>query len=109
MRHEDPKVSAAKSSAKRVLWISFLIVVPLTIYFVFFALDKDSNVEQHGYIAHALAVVVAFISASLFMGITFYSSRSGHDEQPNYRDIVEKQRERDAEAETSGSSDTKTD
>ena len=87
------KVTAAKKNAKRVLLICLLIAIPVSIYFIFFAFGDDDNVSRHGYAAHVIGVILAFLSAFLFMGITFFSARSGHDEQPNYREMVEQQKQ----------------
>jgi O-antigen/teichoic acid export membrane protein len=93
---ESPeKVTAAKKNAKRVFLICLLIAIPASIYFIFFAFGDDHNVSGHGYAAHIIGVILAFLSAFLFMGITFFSSRSGHDEQPNYRELVEQQKQSD--------------
>ncbi len=92
---DTDKALAAKQNAKRVLLISLVIAIPAAIYFIFFGFKDGDNISQHGYTAHILGVILAFISAFVFMGITFYSSRSGHDEQPNYRELVEQQRTAD--------------
>ncbi len=84
--------SAAQRHAGKVLFICLMIAVPFSIYFIFFALDDGHSVSGHGRVALGLAVILGFLSAFLFMGITFFSSRSGHDEQPNYREIVEANR-----------------
>lgn len=94
----DPnKVTAAKRNAKRVLLICTLLAIPASIYFIFFAMGDDNNVSGHGYAAHILGVILAFISAFFFMGITFFSARGGYDDQPNYKELVEKERERQSQ------------
>ncbi len=79
----------AKTNAKRVILICLAIAIPVSIYLIFFAFGNDHNVSGHGFAAHIIGVIAAFLSAFFFMGITFFSSRGGHDEQPNYRKIVE--------------------
>ena len=93
MRKDSPQIIEAKRNAKRVILLSMVIVIPVMIYFIFFDLGDDHNVSGHGYAAHILGVVLAFVSAFLFMGMTFFSARGGYDEQPNYREMVEQQRE----------------
>ena len=93
---QKPKqIAEAKTNAKRVILICLAIAIPASIYFIFFAFGDDHNVSGHGYTAHIIGVIAAFISAFFFMGITFFSSRGGHDEQPNYRKIVEDNRGKD--------------
>lgn len=92
MAKDTDKIKEAKHNAKRVVLISLIFVIPASIYFIFFDFSKDSNVNHHAYIAHGIGVVLAFLSAFLFMGITFFSSRGGYDDQPNYRELVEKHR-----------------
>lgn len=103
----DARVTAAKKNAKRVIWLSMIVVIPVAIYFIFFSFSEGHNINGHGYTAHILTVVFAFISAFLFMGITFFSARSGHDDQPNYVDMAAKQRAKDQRAKDalSGQSD----
>lgn len=92
---DTSKPNAAKKNAVRVLVISILIAIPVTAYFLMFGVKDDAGVSNHGMIALTLAIVLGFLSAFLFMGITFFSARSGIDDQPNYREIVEKQRQND--------------
>ena len=94
------QVPEAKRSSKRVLYWSIAIALPASVYLIFFALSKEGNISIHGYVAHAIAVILAFLSSFLFMGIMFFSARSGHDEQPNYRKIVEDQRQRETREKT---------
>lgn len=88
----DTDVKAAKSNAVRVIALSMILIIPASIYLIFFTLGDDNLVSRHGHIAHILGVILAFASALLFMGITFFSARSGHDDQPNYRQLVEDHR-----------------
>ncbi|WP_371397751.1 hypothetical protein [Fretibacter rubidus] len=92
MTKKADKINAAKRNAKRVVFISLIFVIPASIYFIFFDFSDDNVITRHGYIAHTIGVILAFLSAFLFMGITFFSSRGGYDDQPNYREIVEKHR-----------------
>lgn len=89
------QTDSAKSNAKKVFLISVLIALPLCIYLIFFANGTFYTLSGHGMIALSIAVIVTILSAFFFMGMSFFSSRSGIDEQPNYREIVERQRERD--------------
>ena len=50
------------------------------------------NVTFHGKLAHYLAVPLAFFSGLGFMSIMFFSSHSGGDEQPNYVEMMERQK-----------------
>lgn len=93
---EHAQSKSAKKNAVKVLAVCTLIAIPLTIYFLFFGVKEEAGVSTHGMIALALAIVLGFLSAFLFMGITFFSARSGADDQPNYREIVEQQRKDDA-------------
>lgn len=86
------KLGGAKRNAILFLTLSFAIAIPAAIYFIFFGLEDGNNVSRHGRIALTIGVIFAFLSSFLFMGIIFFSSRSGADEQPNYVDMVEKER-----------------
>lgn len=83
--------AAAKKFALRVLAWSMIVVIPIAAYFIFHDLG-DETVSWHGHFARFLGVIFALLSALLFMGIIFYSSRAGYDDQPNYRELVEKDR-----------------
>lgn len=83
--------AAAKKFALRVLAWSMIVVIPIGAYFIFHDLGDDA-VSWHGHFARFLGVIFALFSALLFMGIIFYSSRAGYDDQPNYRELVEKDR-----------------
>ena len=87
------KSRGAKRNAIIFLIISFAIAIPAAIYFIFFGLEEGNNVSRHGHIALTIGVIFAFLSSFLFMGIIFFSSRSGADEQPNYVEMVEKMRQ----------------
>lgn len=100
MTDQNSKIKSAKRNALRVVLLSMIIVVPACIYFIFFDFGDHLNIGFHGYVAHILGVVLAFVSAFLFMGITFFSSRGGYDDQPNYRELVEKERAKTAEEKT---------
>lgn len=93
---DNEKVKAAKRNAKLALIICSLIAIPASIYFIFFGFKDGDNISGHGYAAHVIGVILAFLSAFIFMGITFFSSRSGHDEQPNYLELVKKQKEKES-------------
>ena len=86
------RLSSAKRNAIIFLIISFIIAIPAAIYFIFFGFEDGNNVSRHGHIALTLGVLFAFLSSFFFMGIIFFSSRSGADEQPNYVEMVEKDR-----------------
>ena len=75
--------------------ISFAIAIPAAVYFIFFGFEDGNNVSRHGHIALAIGVTFAFLSSFLFMGIIFFSSRSGADEQPNYVEIAARELECD--------------
>lgn len=93
----EAQVGAAKTNAKKVFLISVLIALPICIYLIFFANGTFFTLSGHGMTALIIAVVFSALSAFFFMGMSFFSSRSGIDDQPNYREIVEKQRARDAQ------------
>ncbi len=90
------QMNAAKSNAIKVFLISMLIVIPICIYLIFFANGIYYNLSGHGMIALSIAIIFSVLCAFFFMGLSFFSSRSGIDEQPNYREMVEKQRKQDA-------------
>jgi len=92
MTPPQSRLSSAKRNAIIFLIISFIIAIPAAIYFIFFGFEEGNNVSRHGHIALTLGVLFAFLSSFLFMGIIFFSSRSGADEQPNYVEMVEKDR-----------------
>jgi len=94
MNDTSSKLSSAKRNAIVFLIISFAIAIPAAIYFIFFGLEDGNNVSRHGRIALTIGVIFAFLSSFLFMGIIFFSSRSGADEQPNYVELVKKDREK---------------
>lgn len=100
MTHENNESAArtanAKTNARNVFLISLAIIIPLCVYLIFFTNGIFFDLSGHGMIALILAVVFSVLSAFFFMGMSFFSSRSGIDEQPNYREMVEKQREREA-------------
>lgn len=91
------QIREAKSNAKKVFLISVLIILPLCIYLIFFTKGVFFNLTGHGMIALIIAIVFSVLSAFFFMGMSFFSSRSGVDDQPNYREIVEARRRKDAE------------
>ena len=93
MKSQTTQVSSAKRNAVIFLIISFVIAIPAAIYFIFFGFEDGNNVSRHGHIALTIGVIFAFLSSFLFMGIIFFSSRSGADDQPNYVELVEKDRE----------------
>ena len=78
----------AKQNARRVFLICAAISAPIMLWFLYQTFTAG-NLSGHGKFALILAVVFSLLTALLFMGIIFFSSRSGHDEQPNYREIVE--------------------
>ena len=86
------QISSAKKNAVKVFLISVLIIVPLCVYLIFFAKGVFYNLSGHGMAALIIAIVFSVLSAFFFMGMSFFSSRSGVDDQPNYREIVEAQR-----------------
>ena len=94
MTNSSSKVSSAKRNAIIFLILSFIIAIPAAIYFIFFGLEDGNNVSRHGHIALTIGVIFAFLSSFLFMGIIFFSSRSGADEQTNYVALAEKEREK---------------
>lgn len=92
MPEQAPRIKDAKSNAFRFVALSLIIAIPAAIYFIFFGFEDGNNVSRHGHIALTIGVVLAFLSAFLFMGIIFFSSRGGYDEQPNYVALAEKHR-----------------
>lgn len=93
MTQPSNRLSGAKRNVIIFLIISFMIAIPAAIYFIFFGFEDGNNVSRHGHIALTIGVIFAFLSAFLFMGIIFFSSRSGADDQPNYVKMAEEQRE----------------
>lgn len=94
IKHTDPDhKDTAKSNAKVVFLISCLIALPLTVFMLFFMNGTFYTLSGHGLIALAIAIVFSFLSAFFFMGMSFFSSRSGVDDQPNYVEIVERQKD----------------
>lgn len=91
MNQSSTRLSGAKRNAIIFLMISFAIAMPAAIYFIFFGFEEGNNVSPHGHIALAIGVTFAFLSSFLFMGIVFYSARSGADEQPNYVEMAAKE------------------
>lgn len=90
-KQTDPTdTDTAKSNAKAVFLISCLIALPLTIFMLFFMNGTFYTLSGHGLIALAIAIVFSFLSAFFFMGMSFFSSRSGVDDQPNYVELAEK-------------------
>ena len=90
------QTAVAKSNAVKVFLISMVIIIPVCIYLIFFANGIFYNLSGHGMVALVIAIVLSVLSAFFFMGMSFFSSRSGVDDQPNYREIVEKQRAQEA-------------
>lgn len=88
-------IKSAKANAWKVFAISVLIILPICIYLIFFTNGHFFNLGGHGMIALTIGIVFSALSAFFFMGMSFFSSRSGIDDQPNYREIVEKQRRKD--------------
>ena len=94
MSQAPDSVKYAKSNAKKVALICVLLALPAAIYFIYFGFDPENGISMHGRIALILGVIFAFFSAFLFMGIIFFSARSGADEQPNYVKLAEDEKER---------------
>lgn len=89
---EPRATAAAKSNAKAVFLISCLIALPLTLFMLFAMNGTFYTLSGHGLIALAIAIVFSFLSAFFFMGMSFFSSRSGVDDQPNYVEMIEQQK-----------------
>lgn len=82
--------AVAKAKFKRfAIWYS-LISLPICLTIMFWPMAD--NVTIHGHIAHYLAIPLAFISGLIFMGIIFFSSHGGADNQPNYVEMMERQK-----------------
>lgn len=92
MTQSPTTMNGAKRNAIVFLVISFAIAIPAAIYFIFFGFEEGNNVSRHGHIALTIGVILAFLSSFLFMGIIFFSARSGADEQPNYVEMAAKER-----------------
>lgn len=95
------KRAAAKVKFRKFVFYYALIAVPICLVIMFWPMAD--NVTLHGKAAHYLAIPAAFIAGLFFMGITFFSSNSGDDEQPNFVKMVEKQEreKRDVESKIS--------
>ncbi|MEM7729803.1 MAG: hypothetical protein AAF311_11085 [Pseudomonadota bacterium] len=85
----------ARAKFKRYAFWYTLVSAPVCAAIMFWPMAE--NVSIHGKLAHYLAIPLAFISGLVFMGVIFFSSHSGGDEQPNYVKMMEEQerRERD--------------
>jgi len=82
----------AKHFASRVFGLCLLVMLPFAAYFILHGLG-NSNISWPVHFSWLLGVVFAILLTLLFIGIIFYLSRAGYDDQPNYRDLVEKDRE----------------
>lgn len=81
--------AAARAKFRKFVIYYALIAVPICLIIMFWPMAD--NVTLHGKAAHYLAIPAAFIAGLFFMGITFFSSNSGDDEQPNYVEMAERQ------------------
>lgn len=89
------KRAAATAKFKRYALWYVLICIPVCAVLMFWPMAE--NVTAHGKAAHYVAIPLAFLSGLFFMGIIFFSSHSGGDEQPNYVKMMEEQKRRERE------------
>lgn len=87
--------AAAKAKFKRYALWYILVSIPICGLLMFWPMAE--NVTPHGKAAHYIAIPLAFLSGLFFMGIIFFSSHSGGDEQPNYVKMMEDQKRRERE------------
>ncbi|MGB3456945.1 MAG: hypothetical protein WBG08_13845 [Litorimonas sp.] len=85
----------ARAKFKRYALWYLVIAAPVCLAIMFWPMAD--NVTIHGKLAHYLAIPLAFLSGLLFMGIIFFSSHSGGDEQPNYVEMMKEQERRERE------------
>ena len=91
-QHAARRADAKAKFKKYALWY-VIISAPICAAIMFWPMAE--NVTFHGKLAHYLAIPLAFLSGLIFMGIIFFSSHSGGDEQPNYVKMMEEQKRRD--------------
>ena len=87
-KQDDDKKEAVQKFKKFALWYT-IISLPICLTIMFWPMAE--NVTIHGHIAHYLAIPLAFVSGLIFMGIIFFSSHCGGDEQPNYVEMMKRQ------------------
>lgn len=93
-RNDDAARRAeAKAKFKRYAFWYIVISAPICIALMFWPMAE--NVTIHGKLVHYAAIPLAFLSGLFFMGIIFFSSHSGDDEQPNYVKMMEEQKARE--------------
>lgn len=85
----------AKAKFKRYAFLYVAISAPICALIMFWPMAE--NVTFHGKLAHYLAIPLAFLSGLVFMGVIFFSSHSGDDEQPNYVEMMKEQKRRENE------------
>ncbi|WP_298915312.1 hypothetical protein [uncultured Algimonas sp.] len=85
----------AKAKFKRYALWYVAISLPICLLLMFWPMAE--NVTIHGKLAHYVAIPLAFLSGLFFMGVIFFSSHSGADEQPNYVKMMEEQERRKRE------------
>ena len=83
----------AKAKFKRYAIWYLVIATPICAALMFWPMAD--NVTIHGKIAHYIAIPLAFVSGLAFMGVIFFSSHAGNDEQPNYVKMMEEQKRRE--------------
>ena len=71
----------------KIALIGFALILP-ALPFVIGATDW-LNFNSHVLFALIIGCIATIIVGVIFMAITFHSARSGHDDQLNYRAIVE--------------------
>ncbi|MGB6229328.1 MAG: hypothetical protein WBF53_04280 [Litorimonas sp.] len=100
---QDRRRLEAKAKFKRYALWYILISAPICLTLMFWPMAE--NVTIHGKLAHYVAIPLAFLSGLFFMGVIFFSSHSGGDEQPNYVEMMARKRSPQAdirESENSG-------
>ena len=89
MSSNDHDKQRAIKKFKRFAFWYIIVSLPICLAIMFWPMAD--NVTLHGHIAHYLAIPLAFISGLFFMGIIFFSSHGGGDEQPNFVEMMKRQ------------------
>ncbi|MEM9600812.1 MAG: hypothetical protein AAF926_07295 [Pseudomonadota bacterium] len=95
--HQTDAARRAEAKVKFTRFMRWYLLISIPICAVLMFWPMADNVTIHGKVAHYIAIPLAFLSGLFFMGIIFFSSHSGDDEQPNYVKMMEEQKRREHE------------